>query len=174
MWLTAHGYYHAAFILSTRMTRKARIVFVMMPKPVNYKSASSASSAPKKLPGNCDLLTFMIPSPVLILYIRANSSSKLYEIFKTEKSGSFSRKFQLQSLFSRSATRKYLIHNDMTFRLHCIEKIYSNSLFLVNKQLQSCFQLLCRLPISGFYGFLRIVRAEGFQTGKPFLPRCAA
>ena len=35
------------FILSTRMTRKARIISVMMPKPVNYKSASSA---PKKLP----------------------------------------------------------------------------------------------------------------------------
>lgn len=31
---------------------------------------------------------------------------------------------------------------------------------------------LARYPF--FYGFLRIVRAEGFQTGKPFLPRCAA
>ena len=41
------GLYHGAFILSTRMTRKTRIISVMMPKPVNYKSASSAS---KELP----------------------------------------------------------------------------------------------------------------------------
>ena len=97
MWLTAHGSYHAAFILSTRMTRKARIVFVMMPKPVNYKSASSV---PKKLPENCDLLTFMIPDPLAgTLGRRSRLPRRVAEALQTMTFFGHSDRMSLQGLF---------------------------------------------------------------------------